>query len=529
MSFNILVVDDTKFMRKMLTDILKQYGYEVVGEAENGRQAVQRYEELRPDVVLMDITMPEMDGIDAMKEIRRIDSDAVVLICSAMSQQDLISDALKAGANGYVMKPFKPNRVNEIIRKYGFPRASNNPVPQVVEAPQEPVLQQVAAAVETVERVDVGEHAEQAAETSSVLLAGSSEEAALLQPPADEPQELELMQEQESQQEEEPLELMQEQEPQQEEELLELVQEVEPQQEEEPLELVQEQEPQHEEEPLELVQEQEPQQEEEPLELVQEVERQQEEEPLELVQEVEQQEEEPLELVQEQEPQQEEEPLELVQEVEPQQEEEPLELVQEQEPLELVQDLDETGENILPMSILEQPSLDELPSSDVDMELSLEQLNDLTLEMREIPAVVSETVGAAAVIADPEPNPEQEVESAVSTSRTMQEYGDSGKRGFKALEGGKIINLFRGNEPMKNFTSSFMCNWNEEVNGEMSQFVVICTEAENKIAIEVTGNGNQKQSIHLSIDGFNQLGAWLQDKLGNAPVNVRELSKRADF
>jgi DNA-binding NarL/FixJ family response regulator len=122
MSLKILVVDDTKFMRKMLTDILKQFGYEVVGEAENGRQAIQRYEELRPDVVVLDITMPEMDGIEAMKGIRRIDPYAIVLICSAMSQQDLISDALKAGANGYIMKPFKPNRVDEIIRKYGMPR-----------------------------------------------------------------------------------------------------------------------------------------------------------------------------------------------------------------------------------------------------------------------------------------------------------------------------------------------------------------------------------------------------------------------
>lgn len=146
MSFQILVVDDTKFMRKMLTDILKQYGHEVVGEAENGRQAVQKYEELQPDIVLMDITMPEMDGIEAMKEIRKLNPSAVVLICSAMSQQDLISDALKAGANGYVMKPFKPNRVNEIVRKYGVPRVIGHLIPQEMQR-----TEAVAVEIEVVE------------------------------------------------------------------------------------------------------------------------------------------------------------------------------------------------------------------------------------------------------------------------------------------------------------------------------------------------------------------------------------------
>jgi DNA-binding NarL/FixJ family response regulator len=146
MSFQILVVDDTKFMRKMLTDILKQYGHEVVGEAENGRQAVQKYEELQPDIVLMDITMPEMDGIEAMKEIRKLNPSAVVLICSAMSQQDLISDALKAGANGYVMKPFKPNRVNEIVRKYGVPRVIGHLIPQDMQR-----IEAVAVEIEVVE------------------------------------------------------------------------------------------------------------------------------------------------------------------------------------------------------------------------------------------------------------------------------------------------------------------------------------------------------------------------------------------
>lgn len=115
MSLRILIVDDTKFLRLMLTDILTKSGYEVVGQAENGLIGVEMYRELRPDLVIMDITMPEMDGITALKEIRGINPHSVILICSAMSQRDLISKALKAGANQYVMKPFEPERVNEVI------------------------------------------------------------------------------------------------------------------------------------------------------------------------------------------------------------------------------------------------------------------------------------------------------------------------------------------------------------------------------------------------------------------------------
>ncbi len=115
MSLRILIVDDTKFLRLMLTDILTKSGYEVVGQAENGLIGVEMYRDLRPDLVIMDITMPEMDGITALKEIRGINPHSVILICSAMSQRDLISKALKAGANQYVMKPFEPERVNEVI------------------------------------------------------------------------------------------------------------------------------------------------------------------------------------------------------------------------------------------------------------------------------------------------------------------------------------------------------------------------------------------------------------------------------
>ncbi|SMF84862.1 Response regulator containing CheY-like receiver domain and AraC-type DNA-binding domain [Paenibacillus uliginis N3/975] len=125
MSLRILIVDDTKFVRLMLTDILMKSGYEVVGQAENGVIAVDKFRELRPDLIIMDITMPEMDGITALKEIRAIDPKSVILICSAMSQRDLISKALKAGANNYVMKPFEPELVKEIILEV-MPLIENN-------------------------------------------------------------------------------------------------------------------------------------------------------------------------------------------------------------------------------------------------------------------------------------------------------------------------------------------------------------------------------------------------------------------
>lgn len=115
MSLRILIVDDTRFLRMMLTDILTNSGYEVVGQAENGLIGIEKFKELRPDIVMMDISMPEMDGIQALKEIKKIDADAVVLICSAMSQRELISRALEAGANNYVTKPFDPESINTLI------------------------------------------------------------------------------------------------------------------------------------------------------------------------------------------------------------------------------------------------------------------------------------------------------------------------------------------------------------------------------------------------------------------------------
>lgn len=117
MSNRILVVDDAAFMRMMIKEILTKNGYTVVGEASDGVQAVEKYKELKPDLVTMDITMPEMDGIAALKEIRKVDSSAKVIMCSAMGQQAMVIDAIQAGARDFIVKPFQADRVIEAIRK----------------------------------------------------------------------------------------------------------------------------------------------------------------------------------------------------------------------------------------------------------------------------------------------------------------------------------------------------------------------------------------------------------------------------
>ena len=117
MGHKILIVDDAAFMRMMIKDILKKGGYEVVGEAEDGVKAVEKYKELKPDLVTMDITMPEMDGITAVKEIRKFDPNAVIIMCSAMGQQAMVIDAIQAGAKDFVVKPFQPDRVLEAVKK----------------------------------------------------------------------------------------------------------------------------------------------------------------------------------------------------------------------------------------------------------------------------------------------------------------------------------------------------------------------------------------------------------------------------
>jgi len=118
MAKNILICDDAAFMRMMIKDILTKNGYNVVGEAENGAKGVEKYNELKPDLVLMDITMPEMDGIEALKEILKNDKNANIIMCSAMGQQAMVIDAIQSGAKDFIVKPFQPERVLEAVSKY---------------------------------------------------------------------------------------------------------------------------------------------------------------------------------------------------------------------------------------------------------------------------------------------------------------------------------------------------------------------------------------------------------------------------
>ncbi len=117
MGKKILIVDDAAFMRMMIKDILTKNGYEIVGEAENGQVAVDKYKDLKPDLVTMDITMPEMDGIAAVKAIKSLDSGACIIMCSAMGQQSMVIDAIQAGAKDFIVKPFQPERVLEAVGK----------------------------------------------------------------------------------------------------------------------------------------------------------------------------------------------------------------------------------------------------------------------------------------------------------------------------------------------------------------------------------------------------------------------------
>lgn len=117
MAHKILIVDDAAFMRMMIKDILSKNGFEIAGEAADGAQAVQMYQETQPDLVTMDITMPEMDGIMALKEIKKQNPQAKIIMCSAMGQQAMVIDAIQAGAKDFIVKPFQADRVLEAINK----------------------------------------------------------------------------------------------------------------------------------------------------------------------------------------------------------------------------------------------------------------------------------------------------------------------------------------------------------------------------------------------------------------------------
>jgi two-component system, chemotaxis family, chemotaxis protein CheY len=117
MATRVLIVDDAAFMRMMIKDILSKNGFEIVGEAENGTIAVEKWKELRPELTMMDITMPEKDGITAVKDIKQIDPNAKIIMCSAMGQQAMVIEAIQAGARDFIVKPFQPDRVIEAVRK----------------------------------------------------------------------------------------------------------------------------------------------------------------------------------------------------------------------------------------------------------------------------------------------------------------------------------------------------------------------------------------------------------------------------
>ena len=117
MAIRVLIVDDAAFMRMMIKDILSKNGYEVVGEAENGQKAVEKFQELKPDLTTVDISMPGMDGITAVKEIKKIDANAKVIMCSATGQQAMVIEAIQCGARDFIVKPFQPDRVLEAVRK----------------------------------------------------------------------------------------------------------------------------------------------------------------------------------------------------------------------------------------------------------------------------------------------------------------------------------------------------------------------------------------------------------------------------
>lgn len=117
MGYKVLLVDDSLFMRNMLRGILEGEGYEIVAEAADGVEAVRKYREFRPDITTMDIVMPAKNGIEALREIRILDADACIVMCSAVGQESLMNAAQEAGACDFILKPFNPERVKEVIKR----------------------------------------------------------------------------------------------------------------------------------------------------------------------------------------------------------------------------------------------------------------------------------------------------------------------------------------------------------------------------------------------------------------------------
>ncbi len=113
----VLIVDDALFMRKLLRDIFTAAGWEVAGEAEDGQEALQRYRELKPDLVTLDIVMPQRSGIEALQDIIAADQDAVVIMCSALGQESMVMEAIQNGARDFIVKPFQAEQVLEVVKR----------------------------------------------------------------------------------------------------------------------------------------------------------------------------------------------------------------------------------------------------------------------------------------------------------------------------------------------------------------------------------------------------------------------------
>ena len=117
MALRVLVADDALFMREMIKDILRQGGFDVVGEASNGNEALEKYRQLMPDITTMDIVMPLKSGIEALREIRKEHGDAKIVMISALGQDSLVIEALEAGAKDFIVKPFQAEKVLEVVKK----------------------------------------------------------------------------------------------------------------------------------------------------------------------------------------------------------------------------------------------------------------------------------------------------------------------------------------------------------------------------------------------------------------------------
>lgn len=497
MSYKFLIVDDTKFMRNMLRDILQQSGYEVIGEAENGVQAVEQYRELQPEVVMMDITMPEKDGIQALKEIRQINDKAVVLICSAMSQQDLISDALEAGANGYVMKPFKPNRVKEIIEKYAAPHLQEQRA-----ARQKELLEEKAAALRAEKAAAEAAEAEAAAQAAAAELVAAEEASAveakqvksvkvIAMKGTSRAAELARAKSKTEETEQEPMTA------------------VEPT----AVESIEERELQQSAEVSAAL---------EAAEAADQKSREEESVAAEFV-------------------------VEQASSIEAAEEPAIVASEEAQKQDEAVHSLEEAGNSPSFGELDKTNTMNPLPSAlqvevaPVLEEAALLQSDDLApvLQVDEDKEILSNGINETEHTLNPfeldiiakekeiEETEEEELEPSIPDAAVHRDQAAT-LRAMRASSD-NIIKLFRGKEPVRNFSSSYMCNWNDEMDGQQASYLVICMESDHSLTLEMTGADNSKQQVKMTLDAFRQLHAWLEEKIPSGSSNVKELSKKAEL